>query len=249
MQHTGVDVQNSTSETINGQNMTIDIDNSHTSGPLAGAFIRQEHPYGAFLGVSLKNKMSNRKALAQIIPWLSRRATAGVVVIGDYLHRHNLVALRGLSPKEALEKAITDGKRPLRYANEIVSRLGNINSLQVCSAADLIETSECREVRTTLSSYFSMGGSFFKDVNDVLTSYLSRVCDEQSTSIKMDVREVLKEYMLEEIAMFLYLYQIGYPVEVYPGPDLSIMRKIGQGTYVDFPINCPLRSHVSISLT
>ncbi len=225
----------------------VRIHEKETSGPLVEAFLAGESPCPAFLGVSIKNKMANRRTLCEAIPWLSWHASAALVVIGDYPHRHNLVALRGFSPHGALKKAIADGSRALKTARDIARDIGNGNPV-VCSAADLIETVECRSVLQSLSAYFNQGGGFVKDVLQAALSYAAHARPDLPRSHATQVLPILKDYMLEEVAMFLHLHHLGYAVEVYLGADLPIMKNIALGRYPGFPYACPERTHVSIQV-
>jgi len=58
----------------------------------------------------------------------------------------------------------------------------------------------------------------------------------------------LKLYVIEELAIFLYAYCSAYETELYVGNDLSIMQKIRDKQYPDFPFDCPKRTHVSLDI-
>lgn len=222
---------------------------SETSGPLVDAVLAGGRSCPAFLGVSIKNKMANRRALSEAIPWLQKHVSNGLILIGDYPHRHNLVALRGLSPHGALTKAIADGSRALRTARAIVDEIDAGSTMIVQSAADVIETAQCRSILRALSRYFDNGHVFVKDVLDAARDYTVRACPAFPRSHALKILPILKDYILEELAMFLTLYKTGYLVEVYLGPDLPIMRKIATGCYAGFPFKCPERTHISLDIS
>ncbi len=48
--------------------------------------------------------------------------------------------------------------------------------------------------------------------------------------------------------MFLYLYQTGRVIEIYPGSDLRIMQNIANGQYLGFPLPCPHRTHIAVEV-
>ena len=87
-----------------------------------------------------------------------------------------------------------------------------------------------------------------QDVVNVSIQYATRACPELPSQHSTKVLPVLKNYLLEELSMFIYLYDMGYPVEVYPGSDLDLMRRIAIGEYGNFPFKCPERSHISIEI-
>lgn len=235
------------SESKQGQgDATVLVNEEDTSGPLASTFANRERRYPAFLGLSMKNRMSNRRVLEIVIPWLYARASVAKVIVGDYPHRHNLAVLNGCSPDDALQKTIKDGKRPLNTANAIVKEIGAESTITVCSSKDLIEADECRRIQHELTQYVDAGGPFEQDVLNDTLAYVDRVYSDLDKNKKYEASISLKEYIIEEIAMFLHLYSLGFPIEVYHGPDMPIMRKIAMSTYSDFPFACPQRTHVSI---
>lgn len=227
---------------------TVQVNPSETSGPLVDAFLSQAPLFPAFLGVSIKNRMANRQSLQRIIPWVYKHSHTAMIVIGDYPHRHNLVALRGLSPHDALKKAMADGSRVFRTALDIVNTIEAEPGFTVCSAADLIETVDCRSILQTVARYFDRGGVFVRDVLQAVSDYANRAHPGSPKGHATRTLPILKDYMLEEIAMFLHIYRLGYSIEVYPGADMPIMRKIARAAYPTFPYTVPERTHVSIQV-
>lgn len=232
---------------------SVEVVDAETSGPLATPFLRVERPAPGFLGVSVRNRMSNRAALQALIPWFMERVTSGCIVIGDYPHRHNLNAIRGLCPESALRKAMAAGRRPRKTAESIVASSQDIGRINVISAADVIETTSCRAKHHAISHYYNSnalaGTDFVRDVLRSALQYAQRVQPDLPRSHIASVLPVLKDYVLEELAMFLELHSLGHFVEVYPGPDLRLMRRIARREYIEFPVFCAERTHISVKVT
>lgn len=225
----------------------IQVVDADTSGPYVLPFLQGQLPSSAFIGLSLKNRMANRRCLEELIPWVRERAGRVLVVVGDYPHRHNLMALRGLPADEALSKAMRDGRRTLRAARSVVSARCSGGGVTVCSASELIETASCRTILRTLETYYEAGGQFVHDVLSAAMRYARRAAGP--ARFEMDeALPRLKQYLLEEIAMFLHLSSTGFDVEVYPGPDLGLMQAIAQASYDSFPFSCPHRTHIAVSV-
>jgi len=225
----------------------IQVVDTATSGPYALPFLQGQRPSSALVGLSLKNRMANRRCLEELIPWVKERAVRVLVVVGDFPHRHNLMALRGLSANEALTKAMRDGRQTLRAARSVASATCPGGGVTVCSASELIETASCRTILRALETYYEKGGDFVLDVLSSAMRYARRVGDPARFEMDEAIPR-LKQYLLEEIAMFLHLSSTGFDVEVYPGPDLGLMRAIAQASYDSFPYSCPHRTHISVSV-
>lgn len=58
----------------------------------------------------------------------------------------------------------------------------------------------------------------------------------------------LREYMIEEVALYLYLYQQGFTTEIYPGRDMKVLRKIAANQYRGFPYDFSERTHISVAV-
>jgi len=216
-----------------------------TSGPFVEAFLRASPPSPCFLGLSIRNKMSNRSRLEVLIPWVARRAHTLTVVIGDYIHRHNLIAFNEMQISEAARKAFALGSRATRAARRILSgRTG----CRVLSSADLTETPGCKQILKAVSEYYASEPTFMRDVTAEVTAFAARALPKSTAARTGHLLTVLKDYVLEEISMFLYLYDCGHAVEVYPGADLTIMRSIALGLYPRFPVPCPWRTHISVNV-
>ena len=234
--------------TIEKPSTTMRVVLENTSGPLADAFCSGHVRPPCFLGVSLMNKMANRRDLSVIIPWIADRAGPTKIVIGDFIDRHNRMAFEHLGFSVAAEQALRKGRRATRYAHEIVAQHGLQDRVQILSSAQLTETSECKTITDEMSRYYAKGDLFAQDVVQEIRAYLERSSRGEMEGATQTF-ELMKRYVLEELSMFICLYQAGVHVEVYPGADLAVMRRIAEGAYHRFPYTCPKRTHISIQVS
>lgn len=226
----------------------ITVDTNETTGPLVRPFLDGTKLYPCFLNLSVKNRMANKRSLAELIPWVQQRASKTVVVVGDFQHRHNLIALRGLSPSAALSKAMSYGARTIRVAERLIDEIGASETVCVSSAADFIETQECNSILAAVCDYHSRGGRFAAHTAEAATGYLNRLPKTLPVDRSPMTLDRLVSYLLEEVAMFIHLGRCGYQTEVYPGPDLPILRHIASGSYFGFPFTWPNRTHISVNV-
>lgn len=190
--------------------------------------------------------MANRRYLAVLIPWLLERSERTKIVIGDYIHRLNFMALEGLPANQATRKALKIGQQVRRYVQAIVGESQSPNTVEILSSAAITETPECQHLLKGISTYYDSDGLFSNDVERELMGFLSRMPSHLRP--QSQAHNVLKDYILEEVAMFSYLYKNGFTIEVYPGPDLRIMQNIVSGIYPDFPFKGRDRTHISVKV-
>lgn len=228
------------------------VDQTETSGPLVEEFLAGHRTTACFIGLSVRNRMANRGSLRNLLPWalsLAQKNSLPVrIVVGDYLTRHNLIALDGYDLTKASEKALKLGDRPRRYAREIVRELGVEHAVLVQSCRDLLGTTRCGAIVSTLNAYARSNRRFADDLAEEARRFVARRDIAEENGADDALIHQLVCYVVEETAMFLLLYEMGYRVEIYPGADLRIMRLIATGAYREFPFPCPERSHVAVQL-
>ena len=227
-------------------NQTIEVVNAYTSGPLVKSFLARQKPAPSFLGVSIRNKMSNKSHLRVLIPWLLARSEKTCIVIGDHIHRMNFMAFDGLSHSEANLKAFNAGKSVTKCLRSIISGLQINGTVEILSSAAITETPECQNLLRNILTYYHLNHPFSEHVEKELADFLYRVPSDRQPP--KETYGLLKDYILEELAMFLYLYSAGFKIEVYPGPDLRLMQNVVLGSYSNFPFSCSERTHIAVRI-
>ena len=83
-------------------------------------------------------------------------------------------------------------------------------------------------------------------VSDLIPDYSSL----QRSIDKVNGAEMarLREYMIEEIAFFISLYNEGHTTEIYPGRDMTILKKMASSRYRGFPYDFSDRTHISVAV-
>jgi len=61
--------------------------------------------------------------------------------------------------------------------------------------------------------------------------------------------EISSQYLLEEIAVFSSLSEQGWKVELYPGPELTVLIDIAKGQYSDIPEGLKERVNVELRIS
>lgn len=224
-----------------------DVDMTRSYGPHLKGILAGEKIAKAFLGVSLKNRMANRTNLQKTIPWLARHSSFSLVVIGDMYYRHNLIALRNLSVEVATEAAIREGQRTQRAALRVIEEFGVGDRVATSTAAELMRRDEYAPILQMVRQLFEASGEFAEDIQSSAREYLKRVHNAgRRDSAKLTV---LKEFVLEEVALSLQLYAQGFILDVYPGDDLPALQGITSGRYPGSPFRCSDRTFISLDLS
>lgn len=226
--------------------MPFTINPSETNGPLANLFTENKD-IKAVIPICPYSFMANRKFLLGYLPWLNRYVSDGIIVLGDYLERHNIEVFENLDASLASQKSLTKGVTIWKKIQRIVGEceLQNLTSLKI---KDVISSNEYKKIYSKIKKYSFELCRFDEDITEQVFTMLST--NERSRFILSPITpaqlNILKEYLFEEIAFYIYAYQKGYKIEIYPGRDMLIMRRIAIGEYPDFPYDFSNRTHISI---
>ena len=161
------------------------------------------------------------------------------------------MAFEALPEAEAVAKAETRGQRARRDIEAVLSGVRTDSDVHVQSCRDVIETTAARQIISAVRDFSLKNDSFNSDMEHQIalmlsnTKRLSRKTLENGSGKEM---ARLREYMIEEIAFFLALYQEGYTTEIYPGRDMKILQKMASARYRGFPFDFSERTHISAAV-
>jgi len=236
-----------TTTTFSSESFAVEVFADETHGPLCRRFLAGER-LPCFLGLSPETSYSNRGQLTAILRWLGARSESIVVLEGSYFSRWDLMVFESMSSIDAekhVQRRVQQFERRLRDVSQI---LGLTDVVVPLVWPEVLELEETQSIQKKLRSYADENQEFSADIDEMLTEFLMRVRPTAQHSLSSGQRVLLKNYIFEELSLFLHLCRIGYPLEVYPGSDLEIMQRIAGNGYPDFPVSCPNRSHLSIRL-
>ncbi len=231
--------------------MAVEINYSETRGPNVDEFLSSRPTPSCFIPICLYSFMANKPFLFEYLPWAISRCERPRIIIGDYMERHNIMVFEALSEAAAAAKAERRGRK---IAGDIEAALNGLNvdgNLQVQSCRDVIDTKEAQKIMTKIRDFASKNEDFNTDIEEQIalmlsnTKRLSGRALENITGKKIDL---LREYMIEEIAFFIALYQEGYITEIYPGRDMKILQKMASSRYRGFPYDFSERTHISVAV-
>lgn len=217
-----------------------------TSGPLADSFL-QGARLPCFVGLSPTTPFVNRGRLQAILGWAAPRSESVLIVEGISASRWNLVGIGGLSTDQATEEVQKDILRLRRRVDDIISLMPEC-SVRFFDWQRELSTKEYVEIEQTIRVFASVHEDFRLLLNETTRGYVTKVHPMEANKLSKEQWDTLSRYVIEELAMFLHLYKLGYKVEVYPGSDLEIVEAACTGRFAGFPVPCPERTHVSLQL-
>ncbi len=224
---------------------------TESSGPLVRGFWNGQRP-AAFVGVCLNHRMSTASFLSTFLPWVAERTSRLLVLVFDYLERHNEIVFNGLPESEAAERVMKRGEAAADSCRSALrgEGLAEGQDFFLRSYRDEIETPGYKALHQSVSDAFAHNPAFAEDVRSSASEFVARMDSAKPKRFRNHTPQRdthrLHEYLLDEIAMYLHLFQAGYTVEVYPGPDSPVLQNIALGKYGIFPEYAE-RTHVSVT--
>jgi tRNA-dependent cyclodipeptide synthase len=225
----------------------VRIDPDHSHGPRLPDFLAGR-PLPASLALSRASSASNRGRLAATLAWLGPRASAVAVVDGSFLARWNAMAFdRGTAgaARDAARKEAAEVRRRILRAVESAGLAGKAAILEW---EDLAGSAGAVRAAGEIDRFSRAVRGFDGALRAEADAYVRRTRGTPLASLPPETAALLRRYVVEEVAVLLDLQRRGFPVEVYHGPELPLLRAIGDGRFPGFPLPAPERTHVAISL-
>lgn len=177
------------------------------------------------LGISMSNPTFWRSSIYELLAWQAQHFNVTLLVIGDYLHRHNELMLAGATEGEAAKAALHKGEAFLEHLSlyntdfnaksfarlrwqEISAKPAFASALQKFEQLCHTNTKVCESLKSTAQSFVSSRDETFSE-----------------TEAEAAVQHSLN-YLLEELAAFEVLAQEGWEVLAYPGRQLPFFHQL-----------------------
>ena len=211
--------------------------------------IEEKHilTYDCYIGVSMNNPLFFSKGLPALLKWISSHYPHCTIIVADYLDRLNQqIFNEGLTLEGAINACLENGKR-IRYPlQECVTDL-HIKNITINHWLKYYEKQQVQTIKQQLFYQLYKKSDLYKCINHSAIEYLKKkstrvsLCNDRNIFLSI-------EYIIEELAVISYLVQTGARVQLYPGTNLPILKKIAnkelilsdsnldQGIYVDLTV-------------
>ncbi len=207
-----------------------------------------ENYNSCFLGISLQNPNFSTAKLVAIADWIANRFQKCIVLVGDSLHRITLQIDRGLNEKQALTQAILMGKEYINTEMTVFRCHADACNFQFVYCSEVKQLKEYENYYEQLQDLFAKNEKFANSIKLVSREFVNRHIhlNEQDNSFNF-YGEMCREYLLEELAIFSYLFKDRVCPLFYSG-SLSIFEEISEGEHSDISASLKNIIHVFLRL-
>jgi tRNA-dependent cyclodipeptide synthase len=193
-------------------------------------------------GVSVGSKNGDVDSVVDGFLWASTHFSRCGLLLGDSLYRFTLQIQRGLDELTATAEARSAGQEHLAA---ILQRLPRTPEIIRCS--DILHAPDFSLAFSKFERHFNLDADFNSSIMDDARSFVQR----QMKSGRLALPEaqgmgLAIRYLVEEVAVYSYLADQGWLVDVYLGDELPTLARIING---DIPsVAGALSSRINISL-
>lgn len=202
-----------------------------------------------YCGISLGSPAFVGDRLAAVLQWLADHAERCRLVIGDDLHRLNLMMRFGLEEEEASRHARLQGDEFRARLYPLVNRYPEGRFL-LTRWSDITADPQFPFWLDQVARFVEENPDCGRAVAHSANEYVKQQLDRGRTFARPleEVRALSVQYLTEEIAGFTLLSSDGWNVDVYPGPELPILIEVARGKYAGVPDPLLHRTNVELVL-
>lgn len=181
---------------------------------------------GVYLGMSMSNMVfKNETLLREIIGNVSDNTDSYCLLVGDYLHRYNEQIYSGFDENSAILSAKKTGNALVEFFKKIADEFPA--KYRIIYSHELVDNDDFDKKYQRFVNLYSSNSDFSELINYTIDVFLRRQKELHVTNEK--ARELCRSYLLEELVIFEILAEKGLKVNVYPGNQLPIMKKLVTG--------------------
>jgi tRNA-dependent cyclodipeptide synthase len=181
---------------------------------------------GVYLGMSMNNMaFKNEILLREIIRNISDNTDSYYLLVGDYLHRYNEQIYSGFDEEFAIQSTKKTGNTLVNFFKKIADEFPS--KYTILYTHELVDNNDFDKKYQRFVNLYTTNSDFFKLINYTIDVFLRRQKELHVTNEK--ARELCRSYLIEELVIFEILAEKGLKVNIYPGNQLPIMKKLVAG--------------------
>lgn len=189
----------------------------------------------AYLGISLGSSSYTRDNFASYLAWANVNTKKFACLIGDDIYALTHSVFHEYPLIKSLRRARSMGDDVASMIERISSRVGT--NIEIYRWRDLHTRKPYRDIVRKVREHYLSSNDFSAvvryEVEGNLSTRLKRI-RSTSSSIDEKLMNRLDSYVLHEIAGLIVMSEyLGFPIEVYPGKDVEVVKAIYNG---DFPV-------------
>ncbi|MCB0745098.1 MAG: tRNA-dependent cyclodipeptide synthase [Ignavibacteriae bacterium] len=204
-----------------------------------------------YTGISISNPFFSGDLVVPFFKWILRNFKFCCIFIDDYFHKYNEMSFSGKSEAESLKIAKKRGVEIEEHINGVIKKtFDDAYRFKIVKSSDLSKSDNFKRNKKIFSDLFNENSQFKSGINKSSSDYIKRQL-KRGNHFLIDRTEVLQNcnnYLIDEIAIFTTICELGYTVEVYPGPELPVLVEIANGVYDNIPEALVNRINVELKL-
>lgn len=199
------------------------------------------------MGISLDNPDFYGGSLDTLLQWVTAKFEQCLIIIGDYLRRYNEQIFSGNAGQAEDFASMEAGQVFLEQNAEILKRFSE-PKVKIVRWKDCLASEQYKKAKIILDNLYKSDETFRASLQKDAFSFINRQKrKKQNPQVPMEEAiEISSRYLLEEVAVFSSLAELGWNIEVYPGPELGILVDVAKGNFKQIPTG--LKNRINIEL-
>jgi tRNA-dependent cyclodipeptide synthase len=210
----------------------------------------------AFVAVSLSSneffeseKNEGLWRLELILEWIQDTFGKIDFLVSDSLYRYYNQILYGLSEKDALLKGIADGEKFIENCREKISQLGlSQTDFGFLKWSEITSEADFKILYEKFKQFYHSNAQLKSSIDASAKLFLDR--NANRLTIDYDQAEcIARKVIIEELAVFAYMGEIGYTGHIYPATFMQVLTEISEGSFSYLPDELRNQSLCQIKIT
>lgn len=204
--------------------------------------LQQLYAKKSFVAVSLSsNEFTENDKNAElwrtelILDWITNSFGKVDFLVSDSLYRYYNQILYGFNELEALNKGLTDGKIFIEHCRNKISELElNQSDFDFIKWSDITNELDFKILHERFKKLFNENRELREGIIQSANIFIERNLDK----IKIDsniARQLANDVIIEELAVFAYMGELGYDGHIYPSTFMQVLMDISDGAFKNIP--------------
>jgi tRNA-dependent cyclodipeptide synthase len=205
-----------------------------------------------YTGISISNPFFMGNDCYVFFNWILRNFKHCYIFIDDFFHQFNEKAFTGNDIEECVKKAQIQGRMIEKHIQEIIETIRDESyRFRIVRSSELSLDDSFKKNSIFFKQQFKENPLFRAGIEASASDYVNRQL-KRGNLFAVPTEEAVGlscSYLIEEIAVFTTICEKGYDVEVYPGPELTILVDIAAGRFPNMPKSLLNRINIELKIT
>ncbi len=189
--------------------------------------------YNAFIGISIPHKFFSKENIKTYSGWCSKQFKEFIILLMDDPEKYNFQVFKNMDEKETLGLVRKKSDELKRGYEKVLQHL-SISNIKILQFRDFCSNNQYKNILQEIKTQFDSNEKFRNDLFSLMLLNIGGKIKELPYGQKgiENIKMILVNYIIEELASILYLTVNGYPIELSPNFEFETKRRIYEG---DFP--------------